>query len=146
MNLTAKLRGSKDAVLDRVMSLMAPAVVRAEVLDGGEILADEMRRRVPRETGELEGEIVAHPLRAPPGQFFVNVGVPESSPAIEKARATEFGTWNYGVGTPQNPKTRWAAKSKPGAVMPWARTSVLARKTDIIRRWRNGLAARARKK
>ena len=92
----------------------------------------EARILVPRKMGELESEVQI--IRD--GSLPTRVGVPASSPAIHKAWATEFGTWNYDVGDPQSPKTSWLTKSKPTAAMPWLRTAALAQRIPILRHLR----------
>lgn len=89
----------------------------------------EARRLVPRKTGELQRAIQVFYE----GDLAVGVGVPADSPAIAKAWATEYGSWNYSVGTPETPKTEWKTKSKPEAAMPWLRTAVLVRRMSILR-------------
>lgn len=150
MNLTGRLRGfSPNALGERVISLLSPAIIRHEVLTGGEDLKAEMVKRVPRETGELEGEIVVRPMRTGPGVFVAGIGVPADSPAIVKAFATEYPetvpNWTH-RGVPGNPTTNWPAKSKQGATMPWARQSVLVRKNGIMRKWRQQVAQRLRRR
>lgn len=89
----------------------------------------EAYRLAPREEGLLESEIqVFYDGDMPSG-----VGVPSESPAIERAWATEFGTWNWDVGTPNGPKTGWPAKSKPEAAMPWLRTGLLVARPRVLR-------------
>lgn len=123
-------------------NVLSAAVLRTEVWEGGTALEEEMRRRVPRETGELEDAIQKVRGKQTRTLVTMGVGVPASHPAIHKAWATEFGTWNYTVGRPEAPKTNWPAKSKAGATMPWARTSVLVLKTSLIRNWRRRIARR----
>lgn len=128
-------------------SRLAGGVLRTEVLAGGKELAEEMRKRVPRETGELESEIVVRPLRQGPGVFAAGVGVPADSPAHLKAVMTEYDLYpsHNPRGEPGRPRTRWPAKSKAGATMPWARQSVLIRRRFILRRWRVGIAKALRR-
>lgn len=92
----------------------------------------EAKNLVPRETGELEEAIDVQF----DGDTAVSVGVPASSPAIEKAHATEYGTWNYSVGEPASPKRTWAAKSKMTATMPWLRTAAAVHYIPFLRKIR----------
>lgn len=89
----------------------------------------EARRLVPRDTGELESEVAIHY----DGDMPSSIGVLASSPAAEKARATEYGSWNYDVGSPTGPKLDWPAKSKPTAAMPWLRTAAAIHHYPFLR-------------
>jgi hypothetical protein len=109
--------------------------------DGAYRLLGHARENVPRETGELEDEIVVLDKYQNGGVVEKGVGVPDSSPAIHKAWATEFGTWNYGVGTPEVPKLDWPAKSKSTAMMPWLSTAVRQTREEFLDSVRAGLAA-----
>lgn len=90
------------------------------------------KQLAPRETGEMEKAITVFYK----GHLPVGVGVPATSPVIDRARATEYGSWNYSVGVPGAPKQDWPAKSKPTAAMPWLRTSALIHHYPFMRRIR----------
>lgn len=92
----------------------------------------EAKQLVPKETGELESEIEV----LYDGDTPVGVGVPASSPAIDKAWATEYGASNYSVGEPGTPKLDWKAKSKPTAAMPWLRTAALVHRFSFLKKIR----------
>lgn len=127
--MSASLQG-QEALLKDLLDRVNPEQ-RAEMLDHGtKLIKTEAVRLVPRETGELQGEITILNAGDPDN---VKIGVPASSPANAKAWATEHGTWNYSVGSPSSPKTDWPAKSKPTAAMPWLRTAVLVAKPRILR-------------
>jgi hypothetical protein len=84
---------------------------------------------VPRKSGQLETEVVVFY----DGDLPTGVGVPATSPSIDAAFATEYGSWNFDVGGPGSPKTDWPTKSKPTAAMPWLRTSALVATPRALR-------------
>lgn len=126
--MSASLHG-QEALLRELLERADPEAQRIAREKMAKLIQAEAKRLVPRETGELESEVGVFY----DGQMPSGVGVPASSPAIEKALATEFGTWNYGVGSPGAPKTAWASKSKATAAMPWLRTGVLVARPRILR-------------
>jgi len=127
--ISASLEG-QERLLKNLLE-RADAEARATALAKiGNIVRIEQQRLVPRETGELQGEI-----RVEAQGDEVRVGIfPDASPEVQaRARATNEGSWNYTVGSPDSPKTEWRAKSKPTAAMPWLRTSVLTARPRILR-------------
>lgn len=126
--MSASLEG-QDALLKMLLDRAGPEAKREALEKVAKFLIIEARRLVPRDTGELEAEISVFY----DGDMPSSVGISASSPAIHKAIATEYGTWNYSVGTPGAPKTSWRAKSKPSAAMPWLRTSALVARPRILR-------------
>ncbi|MCA1810483.1 MAG: HK97 gp10 family phage protein [Halobacteriales archaeon] len=139
--VSASLDG-QEALLRRLYERANPEAQRDMLEWAADKVASEARRLVPRETGELQREITVFR----DGDRPTGVGVPASSPAIHKARATEFGTWNYDVGAPAGPKTEWRAKSKPTAAMPWLRTALLVRRQSILRYMKKVLVSGRREK
>lgn len=118
------LRGVKaltDFLRDAVSESELERIVRRAAGD----LRDEMIVHVPEDTGELAEDIISRPKEVSEDRVIYEVGVPSESPSIDKAWATETGTWNYDVGTPANPKRSWPSKTKGSAKMPWLRFSVL---------------------
>lgn len=105
-------------------------------------LLAEAKRLVPRETGELESEIQVFYEGSTP----VAVGVSGASPAAEKARATEYGSWNYTAGEPGSPKLDWPVKSKPTAAMPWLRTAALVHRFSFLKKIRRYFVTGRREK
>jgi hypothetical protein len=119
----------QEGILRDLAESAEPEHRRAALEKMAKLIRVEAARLVPRETGELENELTV----IYEGDLPTEVGVPASSPAIAKARATEYGSWNYTVGDPAGPKTEWAARSKPTAAMPWLRTGALVARPRILR-------------
>jgi hypothetical protein len=123
----ALLKALLERADDRAQRIMLDKIAR--------LIYIEARRLVPRETGELESEIQIFYV----GDRPAGVGVSASSPAIAKAWATEYGTWNWSVGSPTGPKTAWEAKTKPEAAMPWLRTGLIVATPRALRYLRRAL-------
>ena len=117
-----------DALMLRLAGLLRPDLIAELNREAAEIFATEARRRAPRDTGLLEDSVEV--LDAADGN--VNVGVPPGSPALARARATEFGTRHIAVGSSEAPRTSWPSQSKSGATMPWLRAAAIASKARVF--------------
>lgn len=140
--VSMSLEGQAE-LLKRLMERASPEAQKDILEWAAEKVESEARRLVPEETGELREEITT--FRGDNG-VPEGVGVPASSPAIHKARATEYGSWNYSVGTPGSPKLDWPAKTKGTAAMPWLRLALLVRRTSILRYTKKVLLSGRREK
>ena len=126
--MSASLQGQEKLLRD-ILERADDESQRIALEKMSKLIKTEQKRLVPRKTGELESEIqVFHD-----GNKAIGVGIAPDSPAAAKARATEYGTWNYDVGIPGAPKVQWPSKSKETAAMPWIRTSSIVAKPRILR-------------
>lgn len=128
--LSARIEGM-EPMMREVFPTLPPHKQREMLERAADFVRQDARALVPRETGELEREVQVFDDGGITDSIFV--GVPETSPAIHKARATEYGTWNYDVGAVAAPKTSWPARSKVSAAMPWLRTGLLRARPRILR-------------
>jgi hypothetical protein len=129
--VSASLTGQEE-LLKNLLARASPEAKQALQEWWAKRVLREAKHLVPRDTGQLEQEIAVFYE----GDLPVGVGVPSTSQAIHRAWATEYGSWNYNVGSAESPKLDWKTKSKPSASMPWLRVAALVQHMPFLRRVR----------
>jgi len=102
-----------------------------KILKWAHKLAADAKRHAPVETGTLRASITAQ-VEKRKGEIVGAYGTD-----VPHASYTEFGTETITVGTPENPRTTWAAKERTGTrseeTMPWLRAAWEENKAEINR-------------
>lgn len=117
-----------DMLVRRMRNYLHGSDLDTPLKEAAHVIKDNALEFVPRDTGLLESEIGVWKVR---GRRAYMIGVKATSEAYPQAVATEYGTWNYTVGTPKSPKKSWPAKSKANATMPWLRSGFLKARPKI---------------
>lgn len=121
-----------SSLIEKLQSLVTEDRRSDAAQAGAAEVFHEAYQLAPEKTGEMVDALEI--IKLPNGH--VGVGIPRSSPAYDAAIATEYGAWNFTVGTPSMPKSEWLTKSKAGASMPWLRVAAVRGRPNAMKAMR----------